>query len=249
MPALPLKSILPPSWNLPEEIKSRLGDSAGRQRAMQAEGHLLLVLHAPPGPDDGHRAARFFWRDPAGNWKASGITGLGILALKNHLEDFAGRLDKLDASFQTAQSAAEYFELLQAIAPIHRTTRNMHVALQNARELLPQDREIISLRDRAGELEREAELIHADTKNGMDYTVARRSEELAGRSYDMAVSAHRLNLLAALFFPIATASSIFGMNLNHGLDDRNSEIFFIVLLISLLIGGVLMLLINRKYSK
>jgi Mg2+ and Co2+ transporter CorA len=248
MPALPLKSILPPAWTVPEEIKSRLGDSAGRQRAMQAEGHLLLVLHGPPGPDDDHRDARFFWREPVGNWKAAGITGSGVQALKNHLGEFADRLDKLEARFQAADSATEYFELLQAIAPIHRTTRNLHAALQDARELLPNDREIISLRDRAGELEREAELLHSDTKNGMDYTVARRSEELAGRSYDMTVSSHRLNLLAALFFPIATASSIFGMNLNHGLDERNSEIFFLVLIISLVIGGILMLLINRKNS-
>jgi Mg2+ and Co2+ transporter CorA len=246
MPPLPLKSILPPAWNVPEEFKSRLGDSAGRQRAMFAEGQLLLVLHAPPGPDDDHRDARLFWRDAAGNWKASGITGAGITALRNHLEDFATRLDKLEARFQAADTATEYFELLQAIAPLHRTTRNMHTALQNAREMLPNDREMISLRDRAGELEREAELLHTDSKNGMDYTVARRSEELAGRSYDMAVASHRLNLLAALFFPIATASSIFGMNLNHGLNDRNVEIFLLVLLISFLVGGVLMLLINRR---
>lgn len=249
MPPLPLKSILPLAWAVPEEFKSRLGDSAGRQRAMLAEGHLLLVLHGPPGPDDDHRDARFFWRDPAGNWKANGMTGSGVQALKNHLAEFAERLDKLEARFQAADTATEYFELLQAIAPIHRTTRNLHAALQNARELLPNDRELISLRDRAGELEREAELLHTDSKNGMDYTVARRSEELAGRSYDMAVSSHRLNLLAALFFPIATASSIFGMNLNHGLDGHNHETFFIVLLISLLIGGVLMLLINRKPNK
>lgn len=246
MPTVPLKSILPATWNVPEEIKSRLGDSAGRQRAMLAEGQLLLVLHGPPGPDDDHRDARFFWRDAAGNWKATGVSGAGIQAVKNHLGEFADRLDKLEAQFHTAQSAAEYFELLQAIAPIHRTARNLHAALQNARELLPNDREIISLRDRAGELEREAELLHTDTKNGMDYTVARRSEELAGRSYDMTVSAHRLNLLAALFFPIATASSIFGMNLRHGLDEHNTEIFFMVLILSLVIGGILMLLINRK---
>ncbi len=246
MPTLPVKSILPPAWNVPEEIKARLGDSAGRQRAMLAEEHLLLVLHAPPGPDNDHRDARFFWRDAAGKWSAAGVSGSGILSLKNHLAEFADRLDKLEARFQAADTASEYFELLQSIAPIHRTVRHMHTALQNARELLPNDREVISLRDRAGELEREAELLHTDTKNGMDYTVARRSEELAGRSHEMMLSAHRLNLLAALFFPIATASSIFGMNLRHGLDQDNFEIFIMVLIFSLGIGGILMLLINRK---
>ena len=67
------------------------------------------------------------------------------------------------------------------------------------------------LRDRAGELEREAELLHTDAKNGLDYTVARRSEQLARQSYAMSVSAHRLNMLAALFFPFSTIYLFFAV--------------------------------------
>ena len=45
--------IIPPTWSLPEAIRVRLGQTTyGRQRAMFEEGHLLLVLHKPPGPDE-----------------------------------------------------------------------------------------------------------------------------------------------------------------------------------------------------
>ena len=47
MPA-PQKSILPATWEVPAEFRSRLGEKAGRQRAMMAEGHLLLVREHKP---------------------------------------------------------------------------------------------------------------------------------------------------------------------------------------------------------
>ena len=56
------RSILPAVWQVPQEFRDRLGDRAGRQRAMAADGHLLLVLHRPPGPEDAERSGRFFWR-------------------------------------------------------------------------------------------------------------------------------------------------------------------------------------------
>jgi len=45
----------------------------------------------------------------------------------------------------------------------------------------------------------------------------------------MSVSAHRLNLLAAFFFPIATLSTIFGMNLTSGLERAAAPIPFFLL--------------------
>jgi hypothetical protein len=56
----------------------------------------------------------------------------------------------------------------------------------------------------------------------------------------MAVSAHRLNLLAAFFFPIATLSAVFGVNLKHGLEDFPPPLLFIgVIALSLVFGGIL----------
>ncbi len=33
------KSLIPAVWELPTEIRNRLGERAGRQRCMEAEGH------------------------------------------------------------------------------------------------------------------------------------------------------------------------------------------------------------------
>ena len=42
------KSLIPAIWTVPEVFRERLGRRIGRQRMMFADGHLLLVLHAPP---------------------------------------------------------------------------------------------------------------------------------------------------------------------------------------------------------
>jgi hypothetical protein len=221
-----MKTVLPNTWKVPELFRARLGEGVGRQRAMAAEGHVLLVLHAPPKPGQDDREPRLFWRDEQGQWKSNSL-GAGIQALKAHVEQFAEREDQLDTLVETGTGASDYFAVLQAVAPLHRTARNLHSVLQQAREMLPNDREMINLRDRAGEIERSLELLHTDAKNSLDFTVARESEVQTHRSYEMAVSSHRLNVLVAMFFPIATVSTIFGMNLPHGLGGGwNSPLAF-----------------------
>jgi Mg2+ and Co2+ transporter CorA len=64
----------------------------------------------------------------------------------------------------------------------------------------------------------------------LEYAVARRAEEQARSSHAMAVSAHRLNLLAAFFFPLATLAAVFGMNLPHGLENVSPPIPFLATL-------------------
>ena len=63
-----VRSLLPLSWQVPDEFHRRLGDQPGRQRTMKADGHLLVILHAPPKPDETEREGRFFWRDANGQW-------------------------------------------------------------------------------------------------------------------------------------------------------------------------------------
>src|SRR5262249_31193757 len=183
-----------------------LGDSAGRQRAMTAEGHLLLVLHEPPLAGVPERTGRLFWRDPEGTWRARPL-GDGPQALKRHVAEFAERVEELEKQWQTATTAEDYYTLLRAIAPLHRTARNLHATLQQARELVPEDRDLINLRDQVGEIERALELLHADAKNGLDFTVAHQVEQQAERSYDMAVAAPRLNLLAGAVLPLPPLSA------------------------------------------
>src|SRR5262249_23314046 len=153
---------------------------------------------------------------------------------------------------QTASSARDYYALLQAIAPLHRTARHLHATLQEARELVPEDRDLINLRDQVGEVERALELLHGDVKNRLDFTVAHHAEQHAQRTYDMAVAAHRLNLLAALFFPVATLSTIysaiFAMSLAHEEKQTwsTSALFWCILGLGLVGGLFLARVIARK---
>ena len=68
-------SLIPATWNVPAEIIDRLGKQVGRQRTMVAEKHLLIILHAPPSPEDMYRKGRFFWREPDSNWHSSELKG------------------------------------------------------------------------------------------------------------------------------------------------------------------------------
>jgi hypothetical protein len=211
------KSPLPPSWDLPQEIRLRLGEKLGRQRAMFAAGHLLLILHAPPKADENERLGRAYWRKPDGTWQSSETSG-GANTVGKHLEEYAKRLEQLDRSVDAASLARDYFAVLSHLAPLVRSVRNLHKTLQEARELVANDQEIITLRDRAYELERLSDLLYEDGKNGLDFAVAKRAEEQAVAGHRMEVAAHRLNMLVAFFFPLATLSAVLGVNLAHGLD-------------------------------
>ena len=100
------------------------------------------------------------------------------------------------------------------------------------------DRDIIVFRDRAVEIERAAALVYEDAKNGMDFAIARETEEQSQSSQRMAISAHRLNVLAAFFFPLATLGAIFGMNLKIGLEEEVFPIPFLIVLVFGLIAGL-----------
>ncbi len=241
-----MKTIVPEHWEVPVQIRDRFGDSAGRQRAMVADGHLLLVLHKAPGPNDRERKGCLLWRNPAGvwAWTADGSTNH---LLKKHVASFAERVEELEIQLQNAYYAADYFALLQAIAPLHRTSCNLHATLQKARDLMPDDREIIVARDAAGDTERAFELLYMDAKNGLDYTAAQRNELQSQRTYEMSVTAHRLNVLAAIFFPITAISSIFGMNFSTGLETLpGTYVFWGILGGGFLSGLILSKVISEK---
>jgi hypothetical protein len=221
---------------------------------MSAEGHLLLVLHEPPVAGVPERTGRLFWRDPHGTWRSKPL-GDGLQALKRHVGEFAERVDQLEKQWQKAASAEDYFLLLHAVAPVLRTAHHLYTTLQEARDLVPDDRDVINLRDQVGEIERALELLHGDAKNGLDFTIARQAEKQSERSYEMATSAHRLNLLAALFFPLATLSAVysavFGMMLAHPPPRGEHEwstpgLFWGMLVVGLAAGFFLARLIARR---
>jgi hypothetical protein len=101
-----MKTIVPEDWEIPIKIRERFGDTAGKQRAMQADGHLVLVLHEPPGPDDIDRKAVLLWRQPHGAWR-SNTDGSVTNLLKNHVARYTAIIDKLENELQSASLAAD----------------------------------------------------------------------------------------------------------------------------------------------
>ncbi len=233
-------SPLPMNWEVPEIFHQRLGDGPGRQRVMQADGHLLIVTHRPPRHGESNRSGRYFWRNPEGVLHSSDL-GQGPSSMIKHLEEYNAAINKLEKAENDAQSSEEYFRVISELGPLLRSTRNLHTTLQSAREMVGNDRTMINFRDRSYDLERSAELLYNESKNELDFLIAQRTEQQAASSHRMAVSAHRLNILAAMFFPMVTLATIFGSSLQHGWETAAAPIPFFTMLI---VGFVLGLLLN-----
>jgi len=244
--------LIPADWDLPQVLRFRLGNRPGRQRAMQYEGHLLLVLHAVPKRRDRDRTGQLFWRDPEGRWRST-MAGQGEQAVDNLLGTYSAAIDQLTDDFDESDESIDYFEILGALGPIRRSIRNLHAALQNAREIQPEERLIINWRDRAYDLVRRAELLHNDAQTALDFETAHQAEAQAEASRQRAVAAHRLNILAAFFFPLATLSAILGVNLHHGWEEWESShapwVLMGVIVVGILIGLELVYAITRPTKR
>ncbi|WP_298864064.1 CorA family divalent cation transporter [uncultured Gimesia sp.] len=242
-------SLIPATWNVPAEIVNRLGQQVGRQRTMVAEKHLLIILHAPPGPEDMYRKGRFFWREPDLNWHSSDLKG-GPDALNRHLEEYQLLLEDLDEKLDQATNSLEYLEVLNQLNPVYRALCHTTQALQMAREAIPEDKLLIDLRDSAYRLERTAELLIQDAKNALEFIIAKQAEEQSQASARIELSAHRLNLLIAYFFPIATLSTIFGSNFRHGFERYSTPYpFWIMVIAGLFLGLVIHLFLTKGTAK
>ncbi|MBP89457.1 MAG: hypothetical protein CMJ64_22565 [Planctomycetaceae bacterium] len=240
--------LIPHLWQVPQVFRDRMGEHVGRQRLMASDGHLLFVLHAVPEPNENQRHGRFFWRDPEGQW-TSADRGTGTHALNKHLDEYEELIAALDHLEEQATTSSEYFAILERLSPVRRAATNLYHVLQQAREECPDLRELINFRDRAYEIERTAELLLTEVKNSLDVAVAKRAEEQAVTSHRMSVSAHRLNMLAAFFFPIATLMAIFGANLRHGWEDTWPPFPMLVVLgFGLALGGILTVFMTRAAS-
>ncbi|MBL8921693.1 MAG: hypothetical protein JNJ54_22730 [Myxococcaceae bacterium] len=211
-----MRTAIPAQWSVPAKFKARMGEVAGRQRAMVDEGHLLLVLHEVPMPSRRERGARLFWRAPGGEWKTQGM-GNGPGPLRDHVGEFELAVDELEERLRRATRAVEWFGVLREATPLHRTAHHLAAALQAAREAID-DRELINLRDRANELERAVELITAEARDALDFIAAQKAEAQAAASVELGRESHKLNVVAAVFLPITALASIFSMTLHSGLE-------------------------------
>ncbi len=236
---MPKSKLLPSMWDIPEYFHGRVGDRAGRQRAMVHEGHMLLVLHHPPQRGVRARQTYFFYRKPDGSWFSTAEGG-GLAALTKHLERFEAQVDALDAAEDKAKTADEYFGLIEEMLPLKRTAANLHATLDEARKSLPSVRELINFRDHAYEISRTADLLYDAIKVGAELAHIRHAETQAAQARHLSVSAHRLNLLVAFFFPLATLAAVFGMNLKMGWEEVDPPgLFLAVCGVGLLSGAAL----------
>jgi len=228
--------IIPPTWNLPPNIRTRLGQTTyGRQRTIVEEGHLLMVLHKPPGPDDTRREGVLFWRSPAGEWQVN-RGGQGAASLKRHVQSYQDIEGKLVHDYEEAADTTALFNLLEALTPMARAARNMYQTLQTAREAIGDDPFVIEMRDLASEIDRNLELLTEDVRHAIQYRTAREAEEQAKLSRQALQASHRLNILAALFFPLTAIASLFGMNFSHGMNQNSPAIFWLVSVVSVSLG-------------
>ena len=226
-----MASPIPHNWPVPDSFTERMGNHAGKQRIMTQGGHMLVVLHGIPDPATPEkREARLFWRNPEGTWLASTSGAPGIASLRAHVDAFIDAANRLEALVDAADSADDWFSLVRSASPLLRSARNMHRTLQEAREAAKGDRDLISVRDLAGDAERSFELLHAHAHEGLDYTIARRAEEQSRDAQHMLEAAHRLNMIAAVFLPVTAVATLLGMNLSHGLERWPAPLTFWVIL-------------------
>jgi hypothetical protein len=233
------------NWPLSPEIEQRLGTSYGAQRAIAAQGQLLLILHAPPEPGE-PREHEVFLRlpgqgsDPA-KWLYEGQDG-GMRQLTRLLDDYAEQLDRLETLHDRAQSASDLFNIIGPCIPLARAASNMQAAMQAARDAVPDDHGLIDPRDRAVEISRGFELLLADSRMELDYRLALAAEEQARATQEVTQAQRKLNVIAALTFPLMAIGAAMGMNLHSGLESMHTLLFWAIVL-----GGFVLGLMIRRW--
>ena len=226
--------IIPHNWEIPESIKQRVGvNTYGRQRAIMEEGHLLLILHKKPEPEQDERVGVLFWRQPDGDWRTS-LGGKSVQGLKDFINEYIAEHEQLEKEYDAALTAKDFFSLMDSVIPLKRAASHMFQAVQSAREQAKNYTEIIELRDIAYDAERRFDILWQDAKNAVDFRIAQESEEQAELSKEALVASHKLNLLASFFFPLTAVASIFGMNMTSGLEEMDIYVFWLVFVI----GGI-----------
>jgi Mg2+ and Co2+ transporter CorA len=211
---------------------------------MDEDGHLLMILHQAPEPEDNEiRKPVLLWNQPSGDWK-SYPEGGGLAALDAHMETYRKNIHVLDEAVEAANTPRKYFEVMKHVTPLLRATRNMLAVMQEAREARPDERRLINFRDRAVDLERAIDLVAEDTKAGLEFSLAENTEEQSRFAHEAAMEARKLNRLAAFFFPLATLVAIFGMNPPDRMIRMNG--FWPVILVGILAGLIVRMIPTAK---
>ena len=225
------------NWNLPDAIVRRLGpDTYGRQRVIHEGDDLLIILHSVPQADSKERDHKVFWlRGEDGQWLCNGASN-GEFQLRALVQAYRDKLNQLEALDEGANSSDQLFAIMEPLVPVYRASVNLHVTLQAAREACRHDKLLLEVRDRAYEQQRRYEILLTDTKTALDYRIAKNAEFQAVKAQEAVDAQHRLNILAAIFFPLTALATIFGMNLVHGMEEGSPIIFWSVFVAGIALG-------------
>ena len=233
-------------WQLPAAIEARLGESTyGRQRAIYEDDHLLIILHTPPDADTDDRTAQVFLRSPNGRYQCNGLEN-GEIKLKKLLATYGELLQQNEVTYARARSASDLHTILERMMPVHRSASNLSTALQSARDLVRDDAFLIGMRDEAYEVSRGLELLLHDARLTLDYRIAHSAEEQAEKTQELARAQHKLNVLAAITFPLIAVATLFGMNLATGLENRPPALFWFIFAVGLGVGLVAMRWVQER---
>lgn len=241
------RDFIPTSWDLPQAVLMRIGNTVGRQRIIFESGHLLLLLQDIPKPHQDERAPKIFWRNNEGVWKGSEENQRGELELVALMQKLEKQLDQFEDLATSAQSAKDWFYLIRQLVPLVRYARGLAQTLQEARVALGPDAIIINARDAATNIERRFDLLHQEANFGLEYVIARRSEEWNELADLLVRQTKRLNVMVGFFLPIGAIAGIFGMNVINSFETVHAPLpFIIIVAFSTMLGA---LLATRLFTK
>ena len=226
------------NWTLPDGIKNRLGGMGyGQQRAISESEHLLIILHAPPAQEDRERTELVFLRKPDGKMLCNGHDN-GEFKMKGLLEDYQNQFEAYDKSYEDAETSSDLFGLIEHLIPLNRAANNLSKALQSARQHVKGDAFMIAIRDEANGISRNFEILLNEAKLSLDFHIAQSAETQATKAHEMTLSQHKLNVLAAITFPILAVATLFGMGggLAHGLESETPYLFWLIFVIGFVLG-------------
>ncbi len=239
-PAGPLK--LPSHFEIEPELREQLSTRPGHQRCMDGHGELLLIVHEVPPAGVPERDALFFWKRNDGRWTQPG--GPGINELGELLDRYEQAIDRHEEVIDEADTAAEIFAILRHAGPLARSSRNLVHALEQTLVMDADDRDIRNYRDRAREIERAADLLHADARVTLEFWQAERAEQQVRSSMRLGRIVYRLNLLAGFFLPLLAMGALFGMNVK--LPGFVQPLFWGIFIGGLVIGGALVWIVGHQ---
>jgi len=233
---------LPGHFELERDLREQLSSRPGHQRCVVGNAELLLVLHEVPAAGVPEREALFFWRKYDGTWVqkcGSGLDDVGAL-----LDRYALAIDANEEILEKTDSAEELFGILRHAGPLSRSSRNMVNALEQTLAQEPDDTQVRSYRDRSKEIERAAELLHADARETMLFWQAESSEQHTKSAERLGNIVFKLNLLTGFFLPLVALAGLFGMNVD--LPDFVKGMFWWIFFGGLFVGGWLMRYVAKE---